>query len=132
MQLQTRMGGPAGNGLDGQWMVVYKQVTATESGDMLDLVRTFTGSPAGPLQHLVLPHATLIVRASFCPPDPTLHSPLQLYSSADTVVVLNAASLQLIRVLAFQEVFPGLQSLSERVSCVAVDPAMKIVRQLVA
>jgi hypothetical protein len=77
---------------------------------MLDLLRTFTGSPSGPLQHLVLPHATLI-----------------LYSSADAVVVLNAASLQLIRVFTFQEVFPGLQSLGERVSCIAVDPAMKII-----
>ncbi|KAG8219687.1 RAVE protein 1 C terminal-domain-containing protein [Butyriboletus roseoflavus] len=77
---------------------------------MLDLLRTFTGSPSGLLQHLVLPHTTLV-----------------LYSSADTVVVLNAASLQLIRVLAFQEVFPGLQSLDERVSCIAVDPAMKII-----
>lgn len=57
---------------------------------------------------------------------------LQLYSSADAVVVLNAASLQLIRVFTFQEVFPGLQSLGERVSCIAVDPAMKIVRRLAA
>lgn len=60
------------------------------------------------------------------------HGLLQLYSSADTVILLNAASLQLVRVLTFQEVFPGFQSLDERVSCIAVDPAMKIVRQLVA
>ncbi|KAG9314237.1 RAVE protein 1 C terminal-domain-containing protein [Chiua virens] len=77
---------------------------------MLELVRTFTGSPSGPLQHLVLPHATLIV-----------------YSSADAVVLLNAANLQLIRVLAFQEVFPGLEVPGKRVSCIAVDPAMKII-----
>ncbi|KAI9461775.1 RAVE protein 1 C terminal-domain-containing protein [Boletus coccyginus] len=77
---------------------------------MLDLLKTFTGSPSGPLQHLVLPHATLI-----------------LYSSADAIVVLDAASLRLIRVFTFQEVFPGLQSIGERVSCIAVDPAMKII-----
>ncbi|KAF8140396.1 RAVE protein 1 C terminal-domain-containing protein [Boletus edulis] len=77
---------------------------------MLDLLRTFTGSPSGPLQHLVLPHATFI-----------------LYSSANTIVLLNAASLHLIRVFTFQEVFPGLQSPGKRVSCIAVDPAMKII-----
>lgn len=95
---------------------------------MLDLLRTFTGAPSGPLQHLVLPHATLLVSAHF-PSFPKRLTSRQLYSSADTVVLLNAASLQLIRVLAFQEVFPGLQTLGERVSCIAVDPAMKIVRQ---
>lgn len=99
---------------------------------MLDLLRTFTGSPSGPLQHLVLPHATLIVRASLSSVTHTFHALLQLYSSADSVVLVDAASLQLIRVLTFQEVFPGLQSLGERVSCIAVDPAMKIVRQLAA
>ncbi|KAN0100493.1 RAVE protein 1 C terminal domain containing protein [Tylopilus felleus] len=77
---------------------------------MLDLFRTFTGSPSGPLHHLVLPHATLI-----------------LYPSADAIVVLDAASLRLIRVFTFQEVFPGLQSIGKRVSCIAVDPAMKII-----
>lgn len=46
-------------------------------------------------------------------------------------MVLDAASLRLIRVFTFQEVFPGLQSIGKRVSCIAVDPAMKIVRQLV-
>jgi len=29
---------------------------------MLDLLKTFAGSPAGALHHLVLPHVTLIVR----------------------------------------------------------------------
>lgn len=111
--------------------VIYKHLTTDGSEDdniMLDLLTTFTGSPSGPLQHLVLPHATLVVRACFSFLTPTFHNPPQLYSSADTVVVLNAANLQLIRVLAFQEVFPGLQSLGERISCIAVDPAMKIVR----
>ncbi|KAH7885922.1 RAVE protein 1 C terminal-domain-containing protein [Phlebopus sp. FC_14] len=77
---------------------------------MLDLVRTFTGSPAGPLQYLILPHTTLI-----------------LYPSADAIVVLDAGSLALVRVLAFQEIFPGSQHLHDSVSCIAVDPAMKII-----
>ncbi|KIJ68609.1 hypothetical protein HYDPIDRAFT_24869 [Hydnomerulius pinastri MD-312] len=77
---------------------------------MLDLLRTFTGCPDGPLQYMVLPHATLI-----------------LYLSADAVVILDASNLSLIRVLAFREVFPSLQYLDEAVSCVAVDPAMKII-----
>lgn len=65
-------------------------------------------------------------------PSHTFHNLiLQLYSSADAIVLLNAATLRLIRVFTFQEVFPGLQSLGERVSCIAVDPAMKIVRPLV-
>lgn len=115
---------------------VYKQVDVGDYGQrrgaMLDLLKTFTGSPSGPLQHLVLPHATLIVRLSSCRDSLTFRTSFQLYSSADTVVILNAASLQLVRVLAFQEVFPGLQTLGKRVSCIAIDPAMKIVRQLVA
>ncbi|KAF9244559.1 RAVE protein 1 C terminal-domain-containing protein [Melanogaster broomeanus] len=77
---------------------------------MLDLLRTFTGCPAGPLQHLVLPHATLI-----------------LYPSADAIVVLDASNLELIRVLAFHEVFPSSQNQGESVSCIAVDPVMKII-----
>lgn len=75
---------------------------------MLDLARTFTGCPAGPLKYLVLPHANLIV-----------------YSSADAVVILNASSLALVRVLALREVFPGAQ---QTVSCLAVDSALKVVR----
>lgn len=41
---------------------------------MLDLLKTFTGSPSGPLQHLVLPHATLIVRARFSSVTHTFHA----------------------------------------------------------
>ncbi|KAI6119823.1 RAVE protein 1 C terminal-domain-containing protein [Pisolithus croceorrhizus] len=74
---------------------------------MLELTRTFTGCPAGPLKYLVLPHANLIV-----------------YPSADAVVILNASSLSLVRVLALREVFPGTQ---QTVSCLAVDPALKVI-----
>ncbi|EGO30925.1 hypothetical protein SERLADRAFT_432587 [Serpula lacrymans var. lacrymans S7.9] len=76
---------------------------------MLDLVRTFTGCPAGPLQHLILPHATLIV-----------------YPSAESVVLLHASTLTLVRVLAFEEVFPAIHS-RQSVSYLAVDPGMKLI-----
>ncbi|KIO08400.1 hypothetical protein M404DRAFT_997326 [Pisolithus tinctorius Marx 270] len=74
---------------------------------MLHLTRTFTGCPAGPLKYLVLPHTTLIV-----------------YPSADAIIILNASSLVLVRVLALKEVFPGTQ---RTVSCFAVDPALKVI-----
>ncbi|KAH7928501.1 hypothetical protein BV22DRAFT_1004629 [Leucogyrophana mollusca] len=77
---------------------------------MLDLLRTFTGCPASPFQHVVLPHATLI-----------------LFASADAVVLLDASTLCLVRVLAFREIFPGTQYSSQTVSSVAVDSAMKVI-----
>lgn len=77
---------------------------------MLDLLKTFTGSPVGALHQLVLPHVTLI-----------------LYPSADTVVILNASTLDLVRVLTFGEIYPGTQHLNQTISCVAVDSAMKVI-----
>ncbi|KAF9229125.1 hypothetical protein BS17DRAFT_4921 [Gyrodon lividus] len=77
---------------------------------MLDLLRTFTGCPTGPLKHLLLPRATII-----------------LYPSADAIVILDASNLELIRILAFQEVFPSLQYQGESVSCIAIDYAMNII-----
>ncbi|OAX44398.1 hypothetical protein K503DRAFT_383768 [Rhizopogon vinicolor AM-OR11-026] len=77
---------------------------------MLDLLKTFTGSPAGALHQLVLPHATLI-----------------LYPSADSVVILHASTLNLVRVLAFGEIYPGKQHLKQSISCIAVDSAMKVI-----
>ncbi|KAI0041796.1 WD repeat-containing protein [Auriscalpium vulgare] len=77
---------------------------------MLDLLRTFAGAPAKGLQYLVLPTETLL-----------------LYPSADTVVILHADSLRLLRVLAFWEVFPGTQHAPEPITFLAVDPAMKLI-----
>ncbi|KAG0704335.1 RAVE protein 1 C terminal-domain-containing protein [Suillus ampliporus] len=77
---------------------------------MLDLLKTFAGCPAGALHQLVLPHVTLI-----------------LYPSADSVVILDASTLDLVRVLAFGEIYPGTQHLNQSVSCVAVDSAMKVI-----
>ncbi|KAH7912596.1 RAVE protein 1 C terminal-domain-containing protein [Hygrophoropsis aurantiaca] len=77
---------------------------------MLDLLQTFTGGPAGAFQHLVLPHVTLIV-----------------FSSADAVVLLDAATLSLVRILAFREVFPDTQHWKQSISSVAVDSAMRVI-----
>ncbi|KAG1716000.1 hypothetical protein ID866_1165 [Astraeus odoratus] len=77
---------------------------------MLYLTRAFVGCPTGPLNCLVLPRATFIA-----------------YPTADAVVVLDASSLALVRVLALREVFPASQHTNAAVSCLAVDPALKII-----
>ena len=43
-------------------------------------------------------------------------------------MVLHASTLNLVRVLAFGEIYPGTQHLKQSVSCIAVDSAMKVVR----
>ncbi|KAG2154690.1 RAVE protein 1 C terminal-domain-containing protein [Suillus clintonianus] len=77
---------------------------------MLDLLNTFTGCPVGALHRLVLPHVTLI-----------------LYPSADSIVILDANTLNLVRVLAFGEIYPSTQHLNQTISGVAVDSAMKVI-----
>jgi len=52
----------------------------------------------------------------------------QVYPTADAVVVLDASSLTLVRVLALREVFPDSQHVNVAISCLAVDPALTIVR----
>lgn len=54
----------------------------------------------------------------------------QVYPTADAVVVLDASSLTLVRVLALREVFPDSQHVNVAISCLAVDPALTIVRYL--
>jgi len=51
----------------------------------------------------------------------------QLYPSADTVVILDATSLRLVRTLAFSQVFPSRDHVSARITSLAVDPALKLV-----
>lgn len=48
------------------------------------------------------------------------------------MVVLDASNLTLVRVLALREVFPDSQYVDLVISCLAVDPALKIVRALYA
>ena len=61
----------------------------------------------------------------FIPPHP--YNPSQLYPSADTVVILDATSLRLVRTLAFSQVFPSRDHVSARITSLAVDPALKLV-----
>ncbi|KAF9029279.1 WD repeat-containing protein [Hymenopellis radicata] len=77
---------------------------------MLHLQNSYVGAPTTRLHHLVLPQETLL-----------------LYPSADGVVILNAASLQLVRVLAFWEAFPSTMHTADRVSCISVDSNMKLI-----
>jgi hypothetical protein len=51
----------------------------------------------------------------------------QLYPSSDTVIILDAISLRLVRTLAFSQVFPGRDHASARITSVAVDSALKLV-----
>ncbi|KIM47847.1 hypothetical protein M413DRAFT_417307 [Hebeloma cylindrosporum] len=77
---------------------------------MLQLQQTLTGYPAAGVQYLLLANESLL-----------------LYSSADAVIILNARTLALVRVLAFWEAFPGTIHSKERISCLSVDSGMKLI-----
>ncbi|ESK98022.1 wd repeat protein [Moniliophthora roreri MCA 2997] len=76
---------------------------------MLFLQQSFPGNPKGkgPVHQLLLQNRSLL-----------------LYPSADAVVILDAESLSLQRVLAFWEAFPGAVG---EISCISVDRGMKII-----
>ncbi|KAF5384978.1 hypothetical protein D9615_001393 [Tricholomella constricta] len=77
---------------------------------MLQLHHAYAAYPAHIVQHLLLPQGALI-----------------LYPSADVVILVNASSLSLVRVLAFSEAFPSTLNTTETIPCIAVDSGMKIV-----
>ncbi|KAI0305003.1 RAVE protein 1 C terminal-domain-containing protein [Russula brevipes] len=77
---------------------------------MLELVRAFAGSPSSTFHTLRLPTESLL-----------------LYPSADTVVILDATSLSLVRTLSFSQVFPGRDHANAHITSIAVDPALKLV-----
>jgi hypothetical protein len=54
----------------------------------------------------------------------------QLYPSGDAVIILNAQTLALVRVLAFWEAFPGTAHSKDKISCISVDSGMKLVRHI--
>jgi hypothetical protein len=97
---------------------------------MLNLVRAFTGAPASTLHCLSLPTESLLVSIVFSVEFVLTRTILfsQLYPSADTVVILDAVSLRLVRTLAFSQVFPGRDHASTRITSLAVDSALKLVR----
>ncbi|KDR85351.1 hypothetical protein GALMADRAFT_132054 [Galerina marginata CBS 339.88] len=77
---------------------------------MLQLQQTLTGYPAAGLQYLVVGHDSFL-----------------LYPSSDAVIILNARTLALVRVLAFWEAFPGTQHTKDKISCISVDSGMKLI-----
>lgn len=77
---------------------------------MLELLQAYTGCPVTGLQHLVLPSQTLL-----------------LYPLGDSVVLLDARTLHLVRALAFWEAFPRTLHTKESIRCVSVDGSMKLV-----
>ncbi|KAF8807734.1 WD repeat-containing protein [Phlegmacium glaucopus] len=77
---------------------------------MLQLQQTCTGFPAAGVQHLILQQEAFI-----------------LYSSADAVIILNARTLALVRVLAFWEAFPGTIHTKDSISCISIDSGMKLI-----
>ena len=55
---------------------------------------------------------------------------LQLYPSADAVIIRDVETLDLRRILAFWEAFPGTIHADDAISCISVDSGMKLVRGL--
>jgi hypothetical protein len=51
----------------------------------------------------------------------------QLYASADTLVVLDAQELTLVRILAFWEAFPASSSTRGMLKVVVTDGGLKLV-----
>ncbi|KAJ3516450.1 hypothetical protein NLJ89_g1100 [Agrocybe chaxingu] len=77
---------------------------------MLQLQQTCTGYPEAGVQYLHL-----------------LSESLLLYPSGDAIIILNARTLALVRVLAFSEAFPGTKHTSDKISCISVDSGMKLI-----
>ncbi|TFK30799.1 WD repeat-containing protein [Coprinopsis marcescibilis] len=77
---------------------------------MLQLQQTCTGYPAAGLQFIQLPKETLL-----------------LYPSVDAIIIRNAQSLVLRRILAFWEAFPGSIKARETISYMSVDSGMKLI-----
>ncbi|KAF8634403.1 hypothetical protein AX15_000855 [Amanita polypyramis BW_CC] len=76
---------------------------------MLQLTHHYAAFPAAALHFLVLP------------------PPLVLYPSADAVLVLDAQSLALLRVLPFWHAFPATRHANQSISCITIDAGMKLV-----
>ncbi|EIN14095.1 WD repeat-containing protein [Punctularia strigosozonata HHB-11173 SS5] len=77
---------------------------------MLDILRDYAQAATGDIHYLALPKETLLV-----------------HPFADTVVIRNAKTLMLIRVLAFWEAFPGTRHSKASITSISVDAAMKLI-----
>jgi hypothetical protein len=108
---------------------VYARVRACvrPTHKMLQLVRAFAGSPPSTVRCLRLPTESLLVsHLPLSHPSSRVQSS-QLYPSADTVVILDATSLRLVRTLAFSQVFPSRDHANAHISSLVVDPTLKLV-----
>lgn len=97
---------------------------------MLQLLQAYAGCPQSELQFLHLPLESLLVRLHTITTVAFSLTNSQLYPSADSVVVRNAHDFTFRRALAFWEAFPGTRHLSASLKCLAIDPGMKLVREV--
>jgi len=95
---------------------------------MFNLLQSYVGYPSAGLHHLCLASRSLVVCSSCVTSTPPLVDSFQCYPSADAIVILDAHTLRLVRVLAFWEAFPGTRYTKDFVNCISVDSTMKIVR----
>lgn len=107
---------------------LYARASCLPLTVMLNLVRAFTGAPSSKVHCLSLPTESLLVSPGFSLSYVSRVQFFQIYPSADTVVILDAISLCLVRSLAFSQVFPGRDHASARITSLAVDSALKLVR----
>ncbi|KAF8642016.1 hypothetical protein AX16_009737 [Volvariella volvacea WC 439] len=77
---------------------------------MLILRNNYAAYPAGRVHSLILPHESLLV-----------------YSSGESLMMLDARTLRLSRVLCFSEAFPGSIHVETVITHVAVDCGMKLI-----
>ncbi|KZV81002.1 hypothetical protein EXIGLDRAFT_780266 [Exidia glandulosa HHB12029] len=91
---------------------------------MLKLLAAFPGTPSTRIHHIFHNDKLLAVRALFRDCEPYTNG-AQVYGSGTTVVLLDANTLALHKVLAFEDVFP--QDAASDITCISVDATRKIV-----
>ena len=112
-----------------RYTLKFSYTGGPEPKSMLQLQQTCTGFPAAGVQHLILQQEAFLVRSIFSSYINYLSTSNQLYASADAVIILNARTLALVRVLAFWEAFPGTMHTKDSITCISIDSGMKLVRQ---
>src|ERR1700761_562480 len=96
---------------------------------MLDLSRAYADAPRNVLCSLVLQDRSVLV-AHINTIAFSSSNTLQVYPSGDTLVVLNARSLALERILCLWEVFPSTRDSGRCIADVVIDEGLKVVRVL--
>ncbi len=93
---------------------------------MLDLTRAYVGAPGDVICSITLRDRSLIVGRSLYSSVTRIYR-TQAYPSGDTVVLLNARTLLVERILALWEVFPSLHDAGHTISNLVVDSGLKLV-----